>query len=114
LWSSISTRALLRHLAAIARRAGLVELTAEVLTENIARLKVFEKSGLRLETKHDAGVVAHRASRHAGRGEFKDKHGFPNRRMMLDRYRRPGRAGRRHRNFAIRPLAFDMDQSGDR
>lgn len=38
--------ALLRHLAAIARAAGLQELIAEVLTDNLPMLKVFEKSGL--------------------------------------------------------------------
>jgi RimJ/RimL family protein N-acetyltransferase len=36
--------ALLRHLAAIAHEAGLKELVAEVLPDNIAMLRVFEKS----------------------------------------------------------------------
>lgn len=49
--------ALLRHLAAIARSAGLKELVAEVLPENISMLKVFEKSGLKLSTKRGPGVV---------------------------------------------------------
>jgi RimJ/RimL family protein N-acetyltransferase len=49
--------ALMRHLAAIARRAGLETLIAEVLPDNIPMLKVFEKSGLSLGTKHDRGVV---------------------------------------------------------
>jgi GNAT superfamily N-acetyltransferase len=49
--------ALMRHLAAIAREAGLRELTAEVLPENAPMLKVFEKSGLPVDTKRDAGVV---------------------------------------------------------
>jgi GNAT superfamily N-acetyltransferase len=49
--------ALLRHLAAIARSAGLKELVAEVLPENISMLKVFEKSGLKLSTKREPGVV---------------------------------------------------------
>jgi GNAT superfamily N-acetyltransferase len=49
--------ALLRHLAAIARSAGLKELVAEVLPENISMLKVFEKSGLKLSTKRESGVV---------------------------------------------------------
>jgi len=48
---------LLRHLAAIARQAGLTELIAEVLSENIAMLKVFERSGLRPDMKRDGGVV---------------------------------------------------------
>jgi RimJ/RimL family protein N-acetyltransferase len=49
--------ALVRHLAAIARGAGLETLIAEVLPDNIPMLKVFEKSGLSLGTKHDRGVV---------------------------------------------------------
>jgi GNAT superfamily N-acetyltransferase len=48
---------LLHHLAAIARAAGLKELTAEVLMDNIAMLRTFEKSGLRLSTTRGAGVV---------------------------------------------------------
>jgi RimJ/RimL family protein N-acetyltransferase len=48
---------LLRHLVDLARRAGLEELIAEVLPENTPMLKVFEKSGLALEMKHEAGVV---------------------------------------------------------
>jgi RimJ/RimL family protein N-acetyltransferase len=38
--------ALLRHLSSIARKAGLQEFVAEVLPENTAMLKVFEKIGL--------------------------------------------------------------------
>jgi GNAT superfamily N-acetyltransferase len=49
--------ALMRHLAAIARAAGLQELTAEVLPENRPMLKVFEKSGLRMTTIDEHGVV---------------------------------------------------------
>ena len=49
--------ALMRHLVAIAREAGLKELTAEVLPDNIPMLKVFEKSGLRLSTKRESQVV---------------------------------------------------------
>jgi GNAT superfamily N-acetyltransferase len=48
---------LMHHLAAIAHSAGLTELIAEVLPENIPMLKVFEKSGFGLSTKHEAGVV---------------------------------------------------------
>jgi RimJ/RimL family protein N-acetyltransferase len=48
---------LMRHLAATARQAGIEELIAEVLADNIAMLRVFEKSGLRLATKQEAGVV---------------------------------------------------------
>jgi RimJ/RimL family protein N-acetyltransferase len=47
--------ALMRHLTLIAREAGLRELTAEVLPSNKAMLKVFERSGLRLSTKREAG-----------------------------------------------------------
>jgi GNAT superfamily N-acetyltransferase len=49
--------ALMRHLAAIARGAGLIELIAEVLPENMPMLKVFEKSGFRLSTKREPRVV---------------------------------------------------------
>ena len=48
---------LLLHLAAIARDARIKELIAEVLPENIAMLKVFAKSGLRLSTTREVGVV---------------------------------------------------------
>lgn len=49
--------ALMRHVTAIAREAGLKELSAEVLPENTPMLRVFKKSGLRLSTKHERGVV---------------------------------------------------------
>ena len=49
--------ALMRHLAAIARAAGLTELIAEVLPENTAMLKVFEKSGLHVSTTREPRVV---------------------------------------------------------
>jgi ribosomal protein S18 acetylase RimI-like enzyme len=49
--------ALMRHLATIARAAGLEELIAEVLADNTSMLKVFQKSGLRIDTTHEAGVV---------------------------------------------------------
>ncbi len=48
---------LMRHLAAIAREAGLRQLTAEVLPHNKAMLKVFEKSGLQFGTKREPGTV---------------------------------------------------------
>ncbi len=48
---------LMRHLVTLARDAGLRTLIANVLPENISMLKVFEKSGLGLSTKRDAGVV---------------------------------------------------------
>lgn len=49
--------ALLRHLATIARQAGLRELVAYVLPDNRAMLKVFEKSGLKYSAKREAGSV---------------------------------------------------------
>jgi GNAT superfamily N-acetyltransferase len=49
--------ALLRHLAAIARNAGLEELIAEVLPDNLPMLKVFENSGFPMSRKHDFQAV---------------------------------------------------------
>ena len=49
--------ALMRHLAVIARVAGLKQLVAEVLSENAAMLKVFEKSGLPVTTMRESDVV---------------------------------------------------------
>jgi len=49
--------ALLRHLAILARNAGLKEFAAEVLPENIPMLKTFEKSGLKMSMKREAGTV---------------------------------------------------------
>jgi RimJ/RimL family protein N-acetyltransferase len=49
--------ALLRHLAAIARNAGLEELIAEVLPDNVPMLKVFEKSGFPMSRKRESQVV---------------------------------------------------------
>jgi RimJ/RimL family protein N-acetyltransferase len=49
--------ALMRHIAAIAREAGLEELVAEVLSDNAPMLKVFERSGLALTTKREGAVV---------------------------------------------------------
>jgi RimJ/RimL family protein N-acetyltransferase len=48
---------LMRHLAALARAAGLRQLVAEVLPDNASMLKVFEKSGLRVGTKREPQVV---------------------------------------------------------
>jgi GNAT superfamily N-acetyltransferase len=48
---------LVRHLAAIARAAGLQELIAEVLPENMSMLKVFERSGLHMTTIPESEVV---------------------------------------------------------
>jgi RimJ/RimL family protein N-acetyltransferase len=49
--------ALMRHLVAIAREAGLEELVAEVLPDNLPMRKVFEKSGLRCNMKRDGPVI---------------------------------------------------------
>ena len=49
--------ALLRHLATIAREAGLREMVAEVLADNVAMIRVFERSGLSLSTTRDGGIV---------------------------------------------------------
>lgn len=46
--------ALMRHLAALARQAGLKELIADVLPENTAMLKVFQRSGLEIATRREA------------------------------------------------------------
>jgi hypothetical protein len=47
----------MRHLSRIARAAGLEELDAEVLPENLAMLKVFQGCGLPMHSTRDAGVV---------------------------------------------------------
>jgi GNAT superfamily N-acetyltransferase len=49
--------ALMRHLTLLARGAGIKELVAEVLPENLPMLNVFQSSGLRMQTKRGAGVV---------------------------------------------------------
>src|SRR5262249_23740848 len=49
--------ALLRHVAIIARDAGLDELTADVLVDNISMRRVFEKSGLLRGTTRESEVV---------------------------------------------------------
>jgi RimJ/RimL family protein N-acetyltransferase len=49
--------ALMSHLAATARAAGLQELIADVLPDNAPMLKVFEKSGLRLSATRESRVV---------------------------------------------------------
>jgi RimJ/RimL family protein N-acetyltransferase len=48
---------LMRHLAAIARGAGLRCFVAEVLPNNLAMLKVFATSGLRLATTRQGQTV---------------------------------------------------------
>ena len=48
---------LMRHLAGIARDAGLTELTAEVLPENTAMRKVFSKFGFRPGPRREPQVI---------------------------------------------------------
>jgi RimJ/RimL family protein N-acetyltransferase len=48
---------LMRHLAILARDAGLRELIATVLPENTAMLKVFKKFGFRPGSKREAQVI---------------------------------------------------------
>jgi RimJ/RimL family protein N-acetyltransferase len=49
--------ALLRHLAALARVAGLSELIADVLPDNIAMLKVLGSSGFGMKTRRDSDAT---------------------------------------------------------
>jgi RimJ/RimL family protein N-acetyltransferase len=49
--------ALMRHLALLARDAGLKELVAEVLPENTAMRKVFSKFGFRPGSKREPQVI---------------------------------------------------------
>jgi GNAT superfamily N-acetyltransferase len=49
--------ALMYHLTALARNAGLQEFIADVLPDNMAMLAVFQKSGLPLSTTRSEGVV---------------------------------------------------------
>jgi len=48
---------LIRHLAAIARGAGLATFDAEVLAHNAAMLKVFERSGFGMTVKRAQGTI---------------------------------------------------------
>jgi len=48
---------LMRHLAVLAREAGLKELVAEVLPENAAMLKLFRKFGFRTGSKGSPQVI---------------------------------------------------------
>jgi GNAT superfamily N-acetyltransferase len=49
--------ALMRHLATLGRKAGLREFIAEVLSENVPMLNVFERSGLTMNTRREGPVV---------------------------------------------------------
>jgi GNAT superfamily N-acetyltransferase len=48
---------LLRHLAAIARDAGIYEFVAEVLPDNTPMLEMFEHSGFPMTSRREPGVV---------------------------------------------------------
>lgn len=48
---------LITHLIKIARAAALEEFVAEVLPENVPMLKVFERCGLAMKTRSEAGSV---------------------------------------------------------
>jgi RimJ/RimL family protein N-acetyltransferase len=48
---------MLRHLAELARAAGLTAFIAEVMPDNSAMLRVLERSGLPLRRKRDGDVV---------------------------------------------------------
>ena len=48
---------LMRHLAVLARDAGLKELIAEVLPENTGMLKLFKKFGFRADSKGSRQVI---------------------------------------------------------
>src|SRR5262245_13198361 len=48
---------LMRHVVTLAGKAGLEELIAEVLPDNVPMLKVFERSGLCLRRWQEDGVV---------------------------------------------------------
>jgi len=48
---------LLKHLGVIARRAGIIEFTADVLGDNRRMLEVFENSGFKIRRIFDSGVV---------------------------------------------------------
>jgi RimJ/RimL family protein N-acetyltransferase len=50
--------ALMRHLVTLGREARLHEFIAEVLSENVPMLNVFERSGLKMSTEPD-GTVMH-------------------------------------------------------
>jgi RimJ/RimL family protein N-acetyltransferase len=49
--------ALLRQLVHLARAAGITQLIAEVMPENTAMLRVFERSGLRAQMRRESDVV---------------------------------------------------------
>jgi RimJ/RimL family protein N-acetyltransferase len=50
--------ALLHHLIILARAAGLRELVAQVLPENLAMLNVLKRSGLPQQANYEAGMIS--------------------------------------------------------
>jgi len=50
-------KALLRHLAAIARAGTVNEFVADILPHNTAMLRVFEASGLKVRTEREPGAI---------------------------------------------------------
>lgn len=53
---------LLRHLAVLARRRGIAQFVATVMSENTPMLAVFEKSGLPMERRDDGDAAVVRLS----------------------------------------------------
>jgi len=49
--------ALMRHLGAVAQAAGIQELVADVLADNMPMLKVFKNSGFPFRADRKSGVV---------------------------------------------------------
>jgi RimJ/RimL family protein N-acetyltransferase len=70
--------ALMRHLATLGREAGLREFIAEVLSENLPMLNVFERSGLVMSTVPEAPCA--RSVEAAWRGESPVDDGRPSER----------------------------------
>jgi ribosomal protein S18 acetylase RimI-like enzyme len=50
--------ALMRHLIVLARSAGLERMTADVLADNVAMIRVFRRTGLRLQTVTHPGELS--------------------------------------------------------
>ncbi len=48
---------ILRELAEIAKGAGITRFVAEVMSGNIAMLKVFRRSGISMSVHHEAGIA---------------------------------------------------------
>ena len=90
--------ALMRCLAAIGREAGLTELVADVLSENVPMMKVFKRSGLAMTAKRE-GTVFYVSLRYEG-AEPEARLERPSRPADQGRFER-GVAGRTVDNSAI-------------